>query len=68
MLPRSASLAVAAGSSLPLLRWTARSRFKRAGASYYQCSTCRHQTSLIADTMFQGTKLPLRTWCWPCTC
>ncbi|PWH26022.1 IS1595 family transposase, partial [Xanthomonas euvesicatoria] len=39
-----------------------RSRFKRGGVIYYQCSACRHQTSLISGTMFQGTKLPLRTW------
>ncbi|MBZ3932500.1 hypothetical protein Xmer_12035 [Xanthomonas campestris pv. merremiae] len=38
-----------------------RSRFKRGGIIYYQCSACRHQTSLITGTMFQGTKLPLRT-------
>jgi transposase-like protein len=28
----------------------------------FQCKACRHQTSLIAGTVFQGTKLPLRTW------
>lgn len=28
----------------------------------FQCLTCRHQASLIAGTMFQGTKLPLTTW------
>jgi hypothetical protein len=27
-----------------------------------QCTTCRHQASLIAGTVFQGTKLPLTTW------
>lgn len=35
---------------------------KRGGTIHSQCSACRHQTSLIAGTMFQGTKLPLRTW------
>ncbi|PPU98537.1 transposase, partial [Xanthomonas hyacinthi] len=40
----------------------ARSRFKRSAAIYDQCSACRHQTSLIAGTMFAGTKLPLRSW------
>jgi hypothetical protein len=28
----------------------------------FQCSACRHQASLIAATVFQGTKLPLTTW------
>ena len=28
----------------------------------YQCSTCRHQTSLTAGSLFQDTKLPLTIW------
>jgi len=28
----------------------------------FQCTACRHQASLIAGTVFQGTKLPLTTW------
>jgi hypothetical protein len=28
----------------------------------FQCRACRHQTSLIAGTLMQGTKLPLTTW------
>jgi hypothetical protein len=28
----------------------------------FQCGACRHQASLIAGTIFQGTKLPLTTW------
>jgi hypothetical protein len=28
----------------------------------FQCTACRHQASLIASTLFQGTKLPLTTW------
>ncbi len=28
----------------------------------FQCNVCRHQVSLIAGTIFQGTKLPLTTW------
>ncbi len=50
------------GFRCPCCAGRARSRFKRGGAIYYQCSACRHQTSLIAGTMFQGTKLSLRTW------
>lgn len=39
-----------------------RSRFRRGDRMYYQCRACRHQTTLTSGTMFQGTKLPLRTW------
>ena len=28
----------------------------------YQCNKCHKQTSLIAGTIFQGTKLPLQLW------
>lgn len=28
----------------------------------YQCHKCHHQTSLIAGTIFENTKLPLSTW------
>ena len=28
----------------------------------HQCSTCRHQVSLMAGTIFHATKLPLTTW------
>lgn len=28
----------------------------------FQCQSCRHQASLIAGTVFQGSKLPLTTW------
>src|ERR1700752_5532099 len=27
-----------------------------------QCRRCRYQTSLIAGTVLQGTKLPMRVW------
>jgi len=27
-----------------------------------QCAACRHQCSLTSDTIFAGTKLPLRSW------
>ena len=32
------------------------------GNKVFQCNVCRHQTSLIAGTIFQSTKLPLTTW------
>lgn len=28
----------------------------------YQCVTCRHQVSLISNTIFEATKLPLTIW------
>src|ERR1700732_1469604 len=28
----------------------------------YQCASCRHQTSVIAGTIFAATKAPLCTW------
>lgn len=28
----------------------------------YQCSSCRHQTSITAGTIFHSTNLPLTTW------
>lgn len=40
----------------------AHSRFRREGQIYYQCRVCRHQTTLLAGTLFEATKLPLRTW------
>lgn len=40
----------------------AHSRFRRGGQIYYQCSDCRHQTTLLSGTLFEATKLPLRTW------
>jgi len=40
------------------------SHSKVGGRSHtlFQCQACRHQTSLIAGTVMQGTKLPLTTW------
>ena len=32
------------------------------GHKVFQCNACRHQTSLIAGTIFQCTKLPLMLW------
>ena len=30
----------------------------------FQCSECRHQVSVTADTLFHATKLPLVKWFW----
>ena len=32
------------------------------GNLLFTCKKCRHQTSVIAGTVFQGTRKPLRTW------
>jgi ribosomal protein L37AE/L43A len=38
------------------------SHFERLGRSYWQCSTCRCQTSLTSGTIFDASKLSLTTW------
>jgi hypothetical protein len=59
--------------ALEAVRWPEGFRCPRCdGAAHYvvrdgvrkvfQCVACRHQASLIAGTLFQGTKLPLTTW------
>ena len=35
---------------------------RRHGERLWQCSSCRPQTSLISDTLFASTKLPLTRW------
>jgi len=30
----------------------------------YQCSSCKHQVSITADTLFHATKIPLVKWFW----
>lgn len=36
--------------------------FERKGLTYWQCSACREQTTLMCGTIFEATKLPLTTW------
>lgn len=50
------------GFRCPACHRRSRSRFRRKGRVYYQCRKCRHQTTLLSGTLFQGTKLPLTTW------
>lgn len=50
------------GFRCPACQQRAHSRFRRAGQIYYQCSACRHQTTLLSGTLFEATKLPLTTW------
>jgi transposase-like protein len=38
------------------------STFRRERQTYYQCTGCRHQTTLLAGTLFEATKLPLTIW------
>jgi transposase-like protein len=41
---------------------SARTSFVRDELRYWQCRACARQCSLIRGTMFEATKLPLRTW------
>jgi transposase-like protein len=50
------------GFRCPACDGRTRSSFRREGQIYYQCRACRHQTTLISGTLFEATKLPLRTW------
>ncbi len=34
----------------------------KKGSMLYECSECGHQTSVIAGTIFQDTRKPLKTW------
>jgi ribosomal protein L37AE/L43A len=36
--------------------------FERKGLTYWQCSACREQTTVMCRTIFESTKLPLRIW------
>lgn len=38
------------------------SQFERQGRTYWQCSSCRTQTSLRSGTIFDASKLPLTVW------
>lgn len=41
---------------------TRHSVFQRNGKTYWQCSRCRHQTTVTAGTAFQQSKIPLTAW------
>ncbi|MGH8113004.1 MAG: IS1595 family transposase [Rhodanobacteraceae bacterium] len=51
-----------AGFVCPRCAGTHARRFARAHRKYWHCRNCRHQTSLLAGTLFASTKLPLTTW------
>ena len=50
------------GFSCPRCHGTAHYVVRDGVRKVFQCHACRHQASLIAGTLFQGTKLPLTTW------
>ena len=50
------------GFRCPRCKGAGHSVFRDGPRKVFQCTGCRHQASLIAGTVFQGTKLPLTTW------
>jgi hypothetical protein len=38
------------------------SQFRREGRLYWQCSACRHQSSITSGTVFESSKLGLTRW------
>ncbi len=50
------------GFVCPCCAQTGHSVFKRGRHKTFQCTSCRHQTSLTAGTLFQSTQLPLAVW------
>ena len=58
-MPASAGAhALAVGFVCPRCAGTQASRFVRGELPRWQCAACRHQTSLLAGTVFEATKLP----------
>jgi hypothetical protein len=50
------------GFRCPSCEGAAYSRVRGRTHALFQCPACRHQTSLIAGTVMQGTKLALTVW------
>jgi ribosomal protein L37AE/L43A len=50
------------GYRCPVCQGSRYSRYDRGGRRYWQCSHCRHQTTVISGTIFEATKLPLTVW------
>lgn len=50
------------GFCCPRCGHTAHYVLRDGSRKVFQCNACRHQASLIAGTVFQGTKLPLTIW------
>ena len=45
------------GFRCPCCEGRARSRFRREGRIYYQCRSCRHQTTLTSGTLLEASKV-----------
>lgn len=50
------------GFQCPLCQGRHAFEFMRGRLRYWQCNSCRHQTTLIAGTLLQHTQMPLTTW------
>jgi len=50
------------GFACPRCSQAEHSEFRRSGRLYFQCCACRYQSSLVAGTIFEFSKLPLPTW------
>lgn len=50
------------GFVCPQCQDTRFSLFERGNRRHWQCSRCRHQTTVTAGTIFDSSKLGLRTW------
>ena len=50
------------GFVCPRCAATGHSAFVRGGLTYWQCRSCRHQTSLVSDTLFEHSRVPLTIW------
>jgi ribosomal protein L37AE/L43A len=50
------------GFACPACGGPASCSFRRQGRLYWQCTSCRHQCSVISGTIFESTKLPLTRW------
>ncbi len=50
------------GFRCPACTDTRHSVFVRDERKYWQCSRCRVQTTVVAGTIVEATKLPLRRW------
>jgi len=50
------------GFACPACNGREYSNFRRGRLLYFQCCSCRHQSSLLSGTMLESTKLPLRKW------
>jgi len=59
---RAGEGAVPSGFRCPCCGGLAHCVLRGGSHKIFQCNACRHQTSLIAGTVFQGTKLGLTVW------